>query len=124
MHDPLPFKDCTFDAVIAVRTLGHGTINELKEILIEIHRVTKKKGIFLADVLTYEKAVKLMEAGEKFNEVEEGTYIPLSGPEKDLAHHHFNKIEAQDFFFSVLYRQILFEESEDHYVIIGEKNEV
>lgn len=121
MSDPLPYPDNYFDAVLAVRALSHGKITKLQKILNEIHRVTKQGGLLISDVVSLQRTLRLIKGGEKFEQIEERTYIPLEGQEKGLPHHNFIESEAREYFFSKLYNEIEFIDTKEHFEIIAEK---
>lgn len=95
MHKKLPFSNEQFDAVICLRTLNHGTINQIQKTVNEIYRILKKEG------LVFVNTIKIN--GEK-NRIGKGalnqipvdfiapyTYKPLKSKEIGITHYLFNK---------------------------------
>lgn len=95
MHQRLPFLDNYFDAVISLRTLNHGHIEEIKETTKEMARVVKKGGYCFINSLFIPGRKKWK--GEtslntlKVKMVAPRTYVPLEGGEKGVIHFLFNK---------------------------------
>lgn len=84
----LPYVVSCFDAVVCVRTIYHQKLKEIQETISEIHRVLKRKGLFLADFHSrrsskYGKGIK----------VEENTFVQENGPEKGVFHHFVDENE-------------------------------
>jgi len=79
----LPFADDTFDIVVAIHTLYHGTQSTLCLALSEIRRVMRGGGLLIAtflSTLTWKYGLG--------TEVEPSTYIQPEGPEKGVPHHY------------------------------------
>lgn len=86
----LPYIISCFDAVVCVRTIYHQKLKEIQETISEIHRVLKRKGLFLADFHSrrsskYGKGIK----------VEENTFVQENGPEKGVLHHFVDENEMR-----------------------------
>jgi 2-polyprenyl-3-methyl-5-hydroxy-6-metoxy-1,4-benzoquinol methylase len=92
MTEALPYEDAFFDAVISIQVIHHAEIAAIRAIAGEIHRVLKRGGLLFVTV------PKLMNQGERFEQVEPGTFIPLDGPEKGLPHHYFTVDELGEVF--------------------------
>ena len=92
MTEELPYRDAFFDAVISVQVIHHADVATIIKVIQEITRVLKKGGFLFVTV------PKLKNQGEKFEQVEPNTFIPLDGPERGLPHHHFTPEELREVF--------------------------
>lgn len=95
MYNKLPSKDNYFDAVISLRTINHGTQEQIWYIISEIYRILKKDGYIFITVIKINGRKNIL--GEtKLNNlpvkmIAPYTYIPLEGKEKGILHFMFNK---------------------------------
>lgn len=92
MMETFPYADAFFDGVISVQVIHHADIATIRRIVGEIGRVLKKGGFLFVTV------PKLMNQGERFEQLEPNTFIPLDGPERGLPHHYFTPAELRDVF--------------------------
>jgi tellurite methyltransferase len=92
MHDPLPYADAFFDAVIAVQVIHHARLAAIRRLVGEMTRVLKPGGLVFVTVPA------LQNQASAFEEIEPGTFIPLDGPEKGLPHHYFSVAELRELF--------------------------
>lgn len=95
MHKKLPFKDCFFDAVISLRTLNHGTSEQIKRVIKEINRVNRKEGFIFITALKIprpktKKGITTLNK-LKVKIIKPRTYFSLQGREKGITHYIFNK---------------------------------
>lgn len=121
MNDtPLPYPDSRFDAVIVMRVVHHTYEDNIRRITAEIGRITKRGGYAYVEVPTYERAVRLELEGAGSQEPEPGTFIPLTGDEAGIPHHHFKKEELIAL-FSDFTPQTL-EERQEHYCLTAVRN--
>lgn len=86
----LPYVDSCFDAVICVWTIYHQKLKEIQETISGIHRVLKKKGLFLVNF--HSKRSSKYGKGKK---VEENTFVQENGPEKGVLHHFVDENELR-----------------------------
>ncbi|MHA1758491.1 MAG: class I SAM-dependent methyltransferase [Promethearchaeota archaeon] len=86
MFERLPYRKDFFDAITCIRSLNHGTIENIRKAIIEIQRVLKPNGLFY---LTVRNRVK--GTGLPCKEITRSTYIPLEGLEKGIIHYSFSK---------------------------------
>ena len=91
-HDPLPYTDEFFDAVIAVQVIHHARLAAIRRLVAEMTRVLKPGGLVFVTVPA------LRNQASAFDEIEPGTFIPLDGPEKGLPHHYFSAGELRELF--------------------------
>jgi SAM-dependent methyltransferase len=92
MTEKLPYEDAFFDAVISVQVIHHADITTIRKVIQEIKRVLKEGGFLFVTV------PKLKNQGERFEQVEPDTFIPLDGPERGLPHHYFNPEQLREVF--------------------------
>jgi SAM-dependent methyltransferase len=92
MHDPLPYADAFFDAVIAVQVIHHARLSAIRRLVGEIARVLRPGGLVFVTVPA------LRNQASSFEEIEPGTFLPLDGPEKGLPHHYFSAEELRELF--------------------------
>jgi SAM-dependent methyltransferase len=94
MREPLPFCEGSFTGVLSTQVIHHARIAGVRSAIQEIWRVLVSGGVAFATVSGRK------DEGE-FEEIEPGTIVPLTGPEKGLPHHIFSeealKEEFQDF---------------------------
>jgi SAM-dependent methyltransferase len=90
LHDiatRFPYPDAYFDAVVSVQVIHHAVIKTIQTVADEIDRVCRPGGILFLTV----PAVR--NQGQRFQEVEPNTFVPLDGPEIGLPHHFFTPVE-------------------------------
>jgi len=92
MTEKLPYEEGFFDAVVSVQVIHHADMATIKMIVHEIGRVLKPGGFLFATV------PKLKNQGERFEQIEPNTFMPLDGREKGLPHHYFNPEELREVF--------------------------
>ncbi len=92
MTEAFPSTLDFFDAVISVQVIHHGTVVSIKRTIQEIERTLKKGGFIFITV------PKDRNQGSRFSRIEEGTFVPLDGPEMGLLHHYFTQQELKQFF--------------------------
>jgi ubiquinone/menaquinone biosynthesis C-methylase UbiE len=84
----IPYVDFCFDAVVCIMTIYHQKLWEIQETISEIHRVLRKRGLFLADF--HSKRSSKYGKGMK---VEESTFMQENGPEEGVLHHFVDESE-------------------------------
>jgi len=87
----LPYIHSSVDAIICVRTIYHQKLKQIQESICEIHRVLKKKGLFLVDF----HSRRSHKCGKGIK-VEENTFMQESGPEKGVLHHFVDENELHE----------------------------
>lgn len=88
----LPFAADTFDGVLSVNVLNHGTREEMRRAFEEIHRVLKPGGT--ASILVISDEDSRCGMG---NRLEERTWVPTEGIEAGIPHHYSNKDDLLEF---------------------------
>ena len=82
-RQPLPLRDCSIEGVLSTQVIHHARIAAVRLAIREIWRVLVPGGLALVTVSGRK------DPGLEFEEIEPGTFVPLSGPEVGLAHHIF-----------------------------------
>jgi len=95
MHDTFPFEKDTFDCILSLRTINHGTRDEIEFTANEILRVLKPKGfLFLTTIKIPGRKNALGPAklnGLKVEIIVPYTYRPIEGKEIGIVHFMFNQ---------------------------------
>lgn len=119
MYEQLPYEDNFFDAVICIRALHHGTIDNIRGAINEIERVLKPSGLVYATVR--KRISKWKRLPHKY--IAPRTYVPLEGNEKGVVHYLFNKELFKKEFrnFNILELRIDYgpQEWEAYYSLLG-----
>jgi SAM-dependent methyltransferase len=113
---PYPYPDASFDAVLAIKVIHHTKLATIKGIIGEVERLTRSGGFLYLQVPSFEKALRLKRDGEKSEEIEPGTFLPLDGDEKGILHHYFMTEELLSLLggFEVVNMRL----REEHYCVI------
>ena len=123
MFNNLPYENNYFDAIICIRALNHGTIEEIRNGIKEIERVLKSHGILYLTVRKRISKTKRL----PFNEIAPRTYIPLEGDEKGITHYLFNtkilRKEFNNFVIKKLWIKYGPKNWEAYYHLLGELKE-
>lgn len=93
-REPLPFRDNCIQCVLSTQVIHHARINAVRLAIEEIWRVLEPGGLAFVTVSGRR------DPGLEFEEIEAGTFVPLSGPEAGLAHHIFTVEELRSEFQS------------------------
>lgn len=78
----LPYENGEFDITISRAVINHGTLQDMKKVVYEVARTTRKGGLFFV-TFSSERASDWKKGTEVLEDV---TYIPAEGPEKGLIH--------------------------------------
>ncbi|MFC1617847.1 class I SAM-dependent methyltransferase [Patescibacteria group bacterium] len=87
-----------FDFIFSFATIHHGTKDKVKKLLEHIYEALLPGGKIFITVPDLDTALKNWDTFEGQKEISPGTYIPLSGPEKDLPHSFYKKDEVKKLF--------------------------
>lgn len=88
IYERFPYKDNFFDGVISTKAMHHGTVAQIKKLVKELERIMKPGAILMVEVPKKKKDYERFKG--EFKEIESGTLVPISGPEKDVPHHIFS----------------------------------
>lgn len=86
-----------YDLVISVSTIHHGTKDQVKSLIEKIHTALTKNGKIFITLPEHEYSINY-ETFKNHLQISPGTYSPLSGPEKGLAHSFYTRREVEDLF--------------------------
>jgi SAM-dependent methyltransferase len=89
MRIAFPLGDGVFDGVFSTQVIHHARIDDIRQSIREIYRVLGVGGLAFVTVSGR------VDHGIGHQQIEAGTYIPLSGSEKGLPHHIFNEEELR-----------------------------
>jgi ubiquinone/menaquinone biosynthesis C-methylase UbiE len=119
-YNTFPYKTCFFDAVISVQVIHHAKINDIKRCISEIERVIKPNGYVF---ITVTKCKHHKSTKTKMKLIEPNTYIMLSGLEKGVPHHIFNKTRLKKYFnkFDII---DIWTDKGDHFCLLGKLKEI
>jgi SAM-dependent methyltransferase len=97
-RQPLPFREGSLDAVLSTQVIHHALLEGVRVAIAEIWRILAPGGLAFVTVSGRR------DSGVEFEEVEPGTFVPLSGPEAGLTHHIFsvNEVGAEFSRFEIL----------------------
>ncbi|GAB4238186.1 MAG: hypothetical protein Tsb0021_17940 [Chlamydiales bacterium] len=133
MYRPLPFKDKSFDAVIAFQSLNHNVLQEIEKLFTEVTRILKRGGLFIVKTANF-NSFNLKDLGNGLYEdshggisctlrfLDEQTYVPLDGPEKGLTHYAFLPKQLTEKIEALGYTQIHAEILQWHILAMFKKN--
>jgi len=111
---------CSYDLIISIAAIHHGLKKEVRNAINNIYKALIPGGRFFITLPDNEgNSHWTMMVNHK--EIEPGTRIPLSGPEKDLPHSSFTKDEINEMFsdFKNIDMQLLADRG--RWIITGEK---
>ncbi len=118
----LPFKDSSFDAVIAVQSLQHARDGRILRALSEVRRVLRKGGLFFLTVCGRHSGGKVRYCLVKTaRKVAERTYVPTIGDEKGLVHFIYDK-RTLSRHLSGFRTLASWKDSKDYYCVIARKH--
>jgi cyclopropane fatty-acyl-phospholipid synthase-like methyltransferase len=86
-----------YDLIISVSTIHHGLKKDVQNLINKIYEALAKNGKIFITVSDFEKDRK-KDSWKDNREIEIGTYVPTTGPEKGLPHSFYTKEEAQKLF--------------------------
>ncbi|MBP9760616.1 MAG: class I SAM-dependent methyltransferase [Candidatus Magasanikbacteria bacterium] len=86
-----------YDFIISISTIHHGTKKSVEQLVNTIYEVLVKNGKFFITVPDFEANKKKNNFKDQ-EEIEVGTFVPVSGPEKGLPHSFYTKEEAKKLF--------------------------
>ncbi len=90
----LPYKNNFFNAVVSLRVMNHGKIEQIRKTIKEIERVLRPKGlifVIVQRIITKKQTEERLINSIKVKMIDSHTYFPLQGREKGIIHYIFNK---------------------------------
>ena len=87
----------TYDLVISISTIHHGTKEQVQKLIQKIHETIVADGRIFITLPDFASSKK-WNTFKDHEEIAEGTFSPLLGPEKGLPHSFYTKEEAQKLF--------------------------
>lgn len=109
-----------YDLIISIAAIHHGLKEPIRKLIKRIYAALLPGGYFFTTLPTNE-GMKHWTTMVRHEEIEPGTRIPLSGPEKGLPHSAFTREELAAMFseFKEIKTQLL--DDRGRWIIIGEK---
>lgn len=86
-----------YDLVISISTIHHGIKEQIQDLIDKIYESIIENGKIFITVPNFESSKK-WETFKDYKEIAEGTFAPLSGPEKGLPHSFFVEEEVRKMF--------------------------
>ncbi len=86
-----------YDLIISISTIHHGTKKQIQILINRIYEAIIESGKVFITLPDFESSKK-WNTFKNNEEVAKGTFLPLSGPEKGLAHSFYTKEEIQKLF--------------------------
>jgi len=119
VFERLPYEDNFFDAIISVRVINHGRIEDIRSAIKETQRVLKSKGLIFVEVRKERKVKESKRQSTRSKIIDSRTVISMTGREKGVIHYMFNKaILIKEFrSFRIL---DFWDTSEGYYCLTGE----
>lgn len=108
-----------YDLIISIAAIHHGLKKQVRDIIKRIYEALLPGGrcfITMPDNGSAHWTIR-----NEHEEIEPGTRVPLSGPEKDLPHSSFTKEELEEMFFNFKNIKLKLLEERGRWIIIGEK---
>ena len=86
-----------YDLVSSISTIHHGTKRQVQKLINRIYEAITDNGKIFITVPDFESSKK-WDTFKNHEKIGEGTFAPLSGPEKGLPHSFYTKEEVQKLF--------------------------
>lgn len=113
----LPYGSNFFDAIISVKVIHHGRIENIRKAIKEMERVLKPKGVIFLSVRKRAARKTL-----PYKQIAPRTYIKQEGIEKDIVHYLFTKKLLKNEFENFRIHH-LWVDSHNYYCLLAEKPE-
>lgn len=115
IYNTLPYEDNFFDAVISIKTIYHGTIEDIRKTIKEIERVLKPGGLVFITAIRK----KWRKPYPHYKEIAPRTYVPMEGEERGVPHYYFNKKLLRKEFGNFHILRIWISEGGGYYYFLG-----
>lgn len=86
-----------YDLILSVSTIHHGTKEQVRQLVGKIHQALAENGKIFITLPDIESSQK-WNTFKEHQKVAEGTYAPMSGPEKGLPHSFYSQEEIKELF--------------------------
>lgn len=86
-----------YDLIISISTIHHGMKEKVQDLINHVQDVLIENGRTFITVPNFESSKK-WNTFKDHDELSSGTFVPKTGPERDLPHSFFTKNEAQKLF--------------------------
>lgn len=120
VFEPLPYADNSFDAVVSVQVLQHGSLNQIKHAIEEIKRILRPGGLIFVTLCGRrsqgEVRYCLVKTARK---IAPRTYVPTIGKEEGLIHYIYNKEVLKKHYKDFEFLD-LWQDSKDYYCLLGQ----
>ena len=118
MEETFPYPDDYFDAVVSVQVIHHNLMRDILITVREIERVLKSKGYLFITIPILGPKPENTDEDWHLHQVEDGTFIPKSGPESGIPHHYFTEEEIHEVFsnFEILE---MYTDNTDHRCVLA-----
>ena len=114
MYTKLPYQNMFFDAVVSTQTIHHGNIQNIRNVIKEIKRVLRPKGLIFITIR------KKRYSKTSYKAISSREYIKIAGEEKGLNHYLFNKVLLKEEFKDFRILNIWVESNKVFYCLLGE----
>lgn len=112
--DGLPYRDASFDALIAIQVIHHAPLAAIRRLVADLARVLKPGGVAFVTVPADR------DGRTPYEQIEPGTFVPLGGLEAGLPHHYFTPAELREEFRQFAIADIHLD-AVNHYCLLASK---
>lgn len=109
-----------YDLIISIAAIHHGLKKPVRDLIKQFYPALLPGGRFFITLPDNEGSAHWTMMVEHY-EIEPGTRVPLSGPEKDLPHSSFTKAEIEEMFSEFKNLQLNLLMDRGRWIITGEK---
>jgi SAM-dependent methyltransferase len=120
IEEKFPYHNSYFDAIVSIQVIHHNFIKDIRFTIKEINRILKTNGLIYFTFPLFGVGSRL----EKWElkQVEKGTYIPQTGPEKGLPHHFFTEAEIYELFGSFKVLELYVDDTKNRALLAEKKS--